>query len=44
MIKEELLSLLLENVDENELRINEVVRNPNQLNESIQIITKYELF
>ena len=44
MIKEELLSLLLENVDENELRINEVVRNPNQLNEAIQIITKYELF
>ena len=32
MIKEELLSSLLENVDENESRVNEVVRNENQPN------------
>ena len=32
MIKEELLLSLLENVDENESRVNEVVRNENQPN------------
>ena len=43
IIKEELLLSLLENVDENELRINEALRNANQLNEAIQIIKNYEL-
>ena len=43
IIKEELLLSLLVNVDENELRINEALRNANQLNEAIQIIKNYEL-
>ena len=34
MIKEELLSSILENADEKKLRINEAVRNANQLNEA----------
>ena len=38
IIKEELLLSLLVNADENKLRINEAVRNANQLNEAIQII------
>ena len=40
MIKKELLPPVLENVDENKLRINEAVRNANQLNKAIQIIIK----
>ena len=40
MIKKELLSPVLENVNEKKLRINEVVRNANQLNKTIQIIKK----
>ena len=44
IIKEELLLSLLVNADENKLRINEAVRNANQLNEGIQIIKKYKLF
>ena len=43
IIKEELLLSLLVNADENELRINEALRNANQLNEAIQIIKNYEL-
>ena len=43
IIKEELLLSLLVNADENELRINEALRNVNQLNEAIQIIKNYEL-
>ena len=43
IIKEELLLSLLVNADENKLRINEAVRNANQLNEAIQIIKNYEL-
>ena len=43
MIKEELLSSLLGNLDENELRINKAVRNASQPNDAIRIITKYEL-
>ena len=35
MIKEELLSPLLENVDENELEINMAVKNANQPNRAI---------
>ena len=42
MIKEKLLSSLLENVDEHELMIKEVVRNAKQPNETIRIIKKYE--
>ena len=34
---------LLEIVDENELGLNEAVRNANQPNEAIWIITKYKL-
>ena len=44
IIKEELLLSLLVNADENKLRINEAVRNANQLKEAIQIIKNYELF
>ena len=43
MIKEELLSSLLENVDEKELGINEAVRNANQPGKTIQIIKKYKI-
>ena len=43
IIKEELLLSLLVNADENKLRINEAVRNANQLNEAIQIIKNYEI-
>ena len=43
MIKEELLSSLLGNLDENELRTNKAVRNASQPNDAIRIITKYEL-
>ena len=42
MIKEELLPSLLENIDENELGINTVMR-ANQPNEAIRIIKKYKL-
>ena len=42
MIKEELLPSLLENIDENELGINTVMR-ANQRNEAIRIIKKYKL-
>ena len=42
MIKEELLPSLLENIDENELGINTVMR-AKQRNEAIRIIKKYKL-
>ena len=41
--KKELLSSLLENVDENKLGLKEAVTNANQPNEAIRIINKYEL-
>ena len=41
--KKELLSSLLENVDENKSGLKEAVANANQPNEAIRIINKYEL-
>ena len=41
--KEELLSSLLENADENKITINEVARIANKFNEAIRIIKKPEL-
>ena len=43
IIKEELLLSLLVNADENELRINEALRNANQLNEAKKKKKNYEL-
>lgn len=44
MIKEELPSLLLENVDKKESRLNKVMRNANQPNLAILIIKKQTFF
>ena len=44
MIKEGMLSSLLENVDENESGLNKVVGNGNQLNQEIRIIKNTNFF
>ena len=42
MIKKELLSSLLEDVDEKESGLNQAARKANQPNEAIRITKKYE--
>ena len=44
MIKEGMLSSLLENVDENESGLNKVVGNGNQRNQEIRIIKNTNFF